>query len=62
VAKTRDALKIIDRFTGDNGALRALIEGETLNARPPHPQTPGVILAATTPRLETSQHLFSYTG
>jgi hypothetical protein len=33
VAKTRDALKIIDRFTGDNRALRALIEGEILNAR-----------------------------
>jgi hypothetical protein len=33
VAKTRDALRIIDRFTGDNVTLRALLEGETLNAR-----------------------------
>jgi hypothetical protein len=32
VAKTSAALKIIDRFTGDNVALRALMEGEIPNA------------------------------
>jgi hypothetical protein len=29
MAKTRDALKIIDRITGDDVALRALIEAAT---------------------------------
>jgi len=31
--KTRDALKIIDRITGDDPELKELIEAETINAR-----------------------------
>jgi ribosome-binding protein aMBF1 (putative translation factor) len=31
--KTRDALKIIDRITGNDPELKALIEAETINAQ-----------------------------
>jgi len=31
--KTRDALKIIDRITGDDPDLKALIEAETMNVQ-----------------------------
>lgn len=33
MAKTRDALKIIDRITGDDPELREMIEKETTNAQ-----------------------------
>lgn len=33
MADTRDALKILDRITGDDPELRELIEQETLNAQ-----------------------------
>jgi ribosome-binding protein aMBF1 (putative translation factor) len=33
MAKTRDALKIIDRITGDDPELKELIEKETINAQ-----------------------------
>ena len=33
MAKTKDALKILDRVTGDDPELRELIEKETFNAR-----------------------------
>jgi ribosome-binding protein aMBF1 (putative translation factor) len=33
VAKTKDALKIIDGITGDDPELRAMIEEETIHAR-----------------------------
>ena len=33
MAKTRDALKIIDRITGDDPELKELIEEETINAQ-----------------------------
>ena len=32
MAKTKDAIKILDRVTGDDSKLRTLIEEETLNA------------------------------
>ena len=32
MAKTKNALKILDRITGDDPELRALIEEETINA------------------------------
>ena len=36
MAKTRDALKIIDRITGDDPELKAMIEVEAINARVAH--------------------------
>ncbi|MGH8056269.1 MAG: helix-turn-helix domain-containing protein [Candidatus Entotheonellia bacterium] len=33
MAKTKDALRIIDRITGDDPELREVIEEETINAR-----------------------------
>jgi ribosome-binding protein aMBF1 (putative translation factor) len=33
MAKTKDALKIIDRITGDDPELRELIKEETINAQ-----------------------------
>lgn len=33
MAKTKDALRIIDRITGDDPELRELIEDETINAQ-----------------------------
>ena len=33
MAKTRDALKILDHVTGDDGVLRQLIAEEALNAK-----------------------------
>jgi ribosome-binding protein aMBF1 (putative translation factor) len=36
VAKTRDALKIIDGITGDDPALRAMIEEEGIHAQVAH--------------------------
>jgi ribosome-binding protein aMBF1 (putative translation factor) len=57
VAKTRDALKIIDGITGDDPELKAMIEVEAINARVAH-----MIYEARTRAGLTQQQLAALVG
>jgi ribosome-binding protein aMBF1 (putative translation factor) len=57
MAKTKNALKIIDRITGDDPELKALIEEETLNA-----QVARMIYAARTQAGLTQRELADLVG
>ena len=57
MAKTRDALKIIDGITGDDPELKAMIEVETINARVAH-----MIYEARTRAGLTQQQLAALVG
>ena len=57
MAKTRDALKIIDGITGDDPELKAMIEVEAINARVAH-----MIYEARTRAGLTQQQLAALVG
>lgn len=57
MAKTRDALKIIDGITGDDPELKAMIEVEAINARMAH-----MIYEARTRAGLTQQQLAALVG
>ena len=57
MAKTREALKIIDRITGDDPELQGMIEEETINA-----QIARIIYDARTKAGLTQQELAALVG